>query len=71
MADRTFKLTTLIGESADSIEGAVATALSTSAEKVHGQEWIEVSDIRANVGDGGTIERWQVQIEVAFAVDDA
>lgn len=67
----TYKLTTLIGESPDSIEAAVATALSTSAEKVHGQRWIEVTDIRANVGPDGAVDRWQVQVEVAFAVDDA
>jgi flavin-binding protein dodecin len=70
MSDTTYKLTTLIGESPDGIEAAVKTALATSAGKVHGQEWVEVKDIRANVGEGGTIERWQVQIEVAFTVDD-
>lgn len=70
MADRTYKLTTLIGESSDGIEAAVSVALATSAEKVHGQEWVEVKDIRANVGAAGTIERWQVQVEVAFAVDE-
>ena len=53
-----------------SIEDAVKTALETSAQKVHGQSWVEVKDIRANVGDGGTVERWQVQVEVAFAVDE-
>jgi len=70
MAD-TFKMTTLVGESSTGIQDAVETALKTSAEKVHGQTWIEVKDIRANVGDGGTIDRWQVQIEVAFKVDAA
>ena len=70
MAD-TFKMTTLVGESETSIQDAVETALRTSADKVHGQTWIEVKDIRANVGDGGTIDRWQVQVEVAFKVDAA
>ena len=65
----TYKMTTLVGESATGIQDAVETALRTSAGKVHGQTWIEVKDIRANVGDGGTIDRWQVQIEVAFKVD--
>ena len=65
----TYKMTTLVGESASGIQDAVETALRTSAGKVHGQTWIEVKDIRANVGDGGTIDRWQVQIEVAFKVD--
>lgn len=68
MAD-TFKMTTLVGESTSSIQDAVETALRTSADKVHGQTWLEVKDIRANIGDGGTIERWQVQVSVAFKVD--
>jgi len=71
MSDRTFKLTRLIGESAGGIEAAVKTALSTSAEKVHGQTWIEVKEIRANVNDSGGVDRWQVEIDVAFAVEDA
>lgn len=69
MAGTTYKLTTLIGESPDSIEAAVATALATSAGKVHGQQWIQVEDIRANVNESGSIDRWQVQVQVAFEVD--
>lgn len=71
MSNRTYKLTRLIGESPDGIEGAVQTALSTSAGKVHGQDWIEVKDIRANVDEQGNVDRWQVEIDVAFAVEDA
>lgn len=69
MSGTTYKMTTLIGESPDSIEAAVKTALETSASKVHGQQWCQISDIRANVGDGGTVERWQVELKVAFEVD--
>lgn len=69
MSGTTYKMTTLIGESPDSIEAAVKTALETSASKVHGQQWCQISDIRANVGDGGTVERWQVEVKVAFEVD--
>jgi len=69
MAAQTFKMTTLVGESEAGIEDAVRTALSTSASKVHGQSWCQVSDIRASVNDGGEVDRWQVQVEVAFAVD--
>lgn len=69
MPGTTYKMTTLIGESPDSIEAAVKTALETSASKVHGQQWCQIADIRANVGDGGTVERWQVEVKVAFEVD--
>ncbi len=69
MPGTTYEMTTLIGESCDSIEAAVKTALETSATKVHGQQWCQISDIRANVGHGGTVDRWQVEVKVAFEVD--
>jgi hypothetical protein len=40
--DRTYKMTKLIGESANGIEDAVRAALTTSGEKVHGQSWAEL-----------------------------
>lgn len=69
MADTTFKMTKLVGESSDGIEAAVRTALATSAENVHGQTWLQVSDIRANVNESGGVDRWQVAVEVAFKVE--
>jgi flavin-binding protein dodecin len=70
MSGNTYKKSTLIGESPDSIEAAVATALKRSSQKVRGQEWCEVKDIRANVNESGGVDRWQVEIEVAFLVED-
>lgn len=69
MSGSTYKVTKLIGESGNGIEDAVREALSTSAAKVHGQEWCQVTDIRANVNENGGVDRWQVQVDVAFKVD--
>ena len=69
-ASTTFKLTRLVGESSTGIEDAITTALATSASRVRGQTWCEVSDIRANINEDGSVDRWQVQIEVAFAVEE-
>lgn len=69
MSNTTFRKVTLVGEAPESIEAAVAEALKTSAGEVHGQTWVEVNDIRANVNDQGGIDRWQVTIDVAFKVD--
>ena len=69
MSGNTYKKSTLIGESADSIEAAVETALKTSADKVRGQEWCEIKDIRANVNESGGVDRWQVEIKVGFEID--
>ncbi len=69
MSNTTFKMEKLVGESPDGIEAAILEALGTSAEKVHGQTWAQVSDIRANINDDGGVDRWQVAVEVAFKVD--
>jgi flavin-binding protein dodecin len=71
MPGSSYKITKLIGESEGGIEEAVRTALATSASKVHGQEWCQVTDIRARIADDGTVERWQVQLDVAFRIDEA
>lgn len=65
----TYKMVTLVGESPASIEEAVQTALATSAENVRGQTWCQVADIRANINESGGVDRWQVQVEVAFKVE--
>ena len=70
MAETTFKLTTLVGESPTGIEDAVRTALETSAANVRGQTWCEVKDIRANINEEGGVDRWQVEVQVAFKVLD-
>jgi len=70
MSGSTFKLTKLVGESDSGIEDAVRTALATSASRVHGQTWAQVTDVRANIGESGSVDRWQVEIEVAFKVDE-
>ena len=69
MAENAYKLVKLVGESPSGIEEAVKVALETSAERVHGQTWCEVTDIRANINDSGSVDRWQVEVEVAFKVD--
>jgi flavin-binding protein dodecin len=69
MAETVFKMTKLVGESPEGIEQAVAAALATSASNVRGQTWAHITDLRANLGDGGQVDRWQVTVEVAFEVE--
>ena len=69
MTDTTFKMAKLVGESSGGIEAAVRQALATSAKNVHGQSWAQITDLRCNIGAGGSVDRWQVTVEVAFEVD--
>lgn len=67
--EATFKMTELVGESSESIEAAVLTALRTSAGKVRGQTWARITDLRANLNEDGGVDRWQVAVNVAFKVE--
>lgn len=70
MTNKTFKMTKLVGESSDGIEQAVEQALSTSAGRVRGLNWLQIVDLRANVNESGGVDRWQATVEVAFEVDE-
>jgi hypothetical protein len=65
-----FKVTKLVGESPEGIESAVRSALRTSARAVRGQTWAHITDLRANLGEGGQVDRWQVTVEVAVEVEE-
>jgi len=67
---RTFKMTKLAGESSEGIEDAVRVALATSAKAVRGQSWAQVVDVRANLNEDASIDRWQVVVEIGFEVEE-
>lgn len=67
--DSSFKVVKVVGESSEGLEAAALAALKTSADRVHGQTWMQITDIRANTNDDGGIDRWQVTAEIAFKVD--
>lgn len=68
MSDHVYKHIRLTGSSPESIEAAVANALSRAGETVDNMRWFRVLDTRGHIRDGG-IAHWQVTIEVGFTLD--
>lgn len=66
---KAFKVVRVVGESEGTIEDAVGVALATSGQRVRGHSWAEVKEIRANLKEDGSVERWQVGVDVAFEVE--
>jgi len=64
----TFKMLTLVGESPESIEDAVETAVASASQSVRGLGWFEVKEIRGRLTDGEP-SHWQVKVEVGFRVE--
>lgn len=68
MNDHVYKLIELTGSSHNSIEDAVANAISRAGKTVRNMRWFEVLETRGQI-DGNNIAHWQVTIKVGFTLD--
>jgi len=69
MADKTFKLIELVGESDESIQQAVRNAIKRAGKTIKGMSWFEVTDIRGSV-EGGEVSSFQVTLKAGFRILD-
>ena len=69
MADKTFKLIELVGESDESIQHAVRNAIKRAGKTIKGMSWFEVTDVRGSV-DGGEVTKFQVTVKAGFRILD-
>lgn len=68
MSPHTYRVTEIVGSSAESIDDAVRNGLGRAALTLHGLDWFEVTDIRGSLQDG-TIGWFQVTMKVGFRLD--
>ena len=69
MADNTYKVTEVVGTSAESIHQAVRNGVAKTAETVRNLDWFEVTDIRGHLRDGD-VAHFQVTMKIGFRLDD-
>jgi flavin-binding protein dodecin len=70
MANRTYRLTEIVGTSNTSIDDAVTNGIARAAETLRHLDWFEVSEIRGQIVDG-RVEHWQVGIKLGFRLEDS
>ncbi|MBS2963173.1 dodecin domain-containing protein [Actinocrinis puniceicyclus] len=70
MSGHVYRVTEVVGSSAEGVDDAVRTAIARAAETLHGLDWFEVTEIRGRIADGH-IEEYQVGVKVGFRLDDA
>jgi flavin-binding protein dodecin len=59
----------LTGASSESIEKAVANALSRASRTVRNMRWLEITETRAAIEDG-KVSQWQVMLKIGFRLDE-
>ena len=69
MTDRTYRITEVVGTSAESLEAAVRNGVERAAETLRHLDWFEVTQIRGHIGDGG-IEHFQATVKLGFRLED-
>jgi flavin-binding protein dodecin len=70
MSDHVYKSIEVTGSSTEGIQQAIERAIAKASETVRNLDWFEVLDMRGHLGEGGTIEHFQVTVKIGFRLDD-
>lgn len=70
MSGQVYRVTDIVGSSAQGIDDAIRTAIGRAAETLHGLDWFEVTEIRGRIEEG-RIEEFQVGVKVGFRLDES
>ena len=70
MADRTYRITEIVGTSPDGVDQAIRNGVSRAAETLRNLDWFEVTEIRGQLA-AGSVAHVQVTMKVGFRLEDA
>jgi flavin-binding protein dodecin len=69
MADRTYKVTEIVGTSPDGVDQAIRNGISRAGETLRNLDWFEVSEVRGYI-EGNEIAHVQVGMKIGFRLED-
>ncbi|MEZ5116788.1 MAG: dodecin family protein [Candidatus Nanopelagicales bacterium] len=70
MANRTYRLTEIVGTSDASLDDAVRNGISRAGQTLRHLDWFEVTQIRGYIRNG-EVDHFQVSMKVGFRLEDA
>ena len=70
MANRTYRLTEIVGTSTDGVDDAIRNGLGRASQTLRHLDWFEVTEIRGHIVDGN-VDHYQVSLKVGFRLEDA
>ncbi|WP_042386647.1 dodecin [Streptacidiphilus melanogenes] len=69
MSDHTYRVTEIVGTSADGVDAAIRSALGRASRTLHGLDWFEITQIRGSI-ENGEVKQFQVGLKVGFRLDE-
>ena len=71
MTDRTYRITEIVGTSADGIDAAIRNGLTRASQTLRHIDWFEVTQVRGYVAEDDNVHYFQVGLKVGFRLEDA
>lgn len=68
MSDNVYKVTELVGTSAEGVDQAVRNAIARANSTLRNLDWFEVKEVRGHIEDG-QIAHFQVRVQVGFRLE--
>lgn len=69
MSDHTYRVTEIVGTSADSVQQAIRNGVTRASQTLRNVEWFETTEIRGHVVDG-EVGHFQVTMKVGFRLEE-
>ncbi|MDF2967464.1 MAG: dodecin family protein [Nocardioidaceae bacterium] len=69
MANRTYRVTEIVGTSPDGIDQALRNGISRAAQTLRHLDWFEVTQIRGQIDDD-SVSHVQVTMKLGFRLED-
>ncbi len=70
MPGHVYRVTEIVGTSADGVDDAIKGAIARAAQTLRGLDWFEVTEVRGHIEDGA-MDHVQVVLKVGFRIDEA
>ena len=70
MAERTYRVTEVVGTSPESVDAAVRNAIRRAGQTLRHLDWFELTEIRGQIVDG-EVAHYQVGLKIGFRLEDS
>lgn len=70
MANRTYRVTEIVGTSTEGVDDAIRNGVSRAGQTLRHLDWFEVTQIRGYLVDGA-VEHFQVGMKIGFRLEDS
>ena len=69
MTDHVYSVSEIVGSSPGTIDDAIRNALERAGKTLRHLDWFEVTEVRGQLNDDGSIAHYQVMLKVGFRLE--